>query len=836
MIAGEARFFAFRVPALPIETLTTWADDLEAPHAGPNDLRTALDHDRSRLRAQLHDITSRPGVRGAISVASPDLLDAVDNAELSAKVEAALIRYVSRMASRPTPFGLFAACGSGVIAARTCIRVPDRVHWRRHTRLDGDYLDRIVRDRTCALRQTVSYRATDSLYEAGAGRFRYVETRLNKLERTHHLAEIADSPHLQRALDAASSGATAEQIDDAVAAGGIDHERATRYVDELIESQVLLPMIAVTITGPQPLAALIADLGAAGDTGAASTLGAVREHLSSIDAEGMNAPPARDAQIAAMLEGLPPPETRATLLQVDASIPDCGATLSRSLVDDALRAVDLLRRIAPVPEPTEFERFRDAFVERYEEREVPLLEALDNDLGPGFGGGGDPAPLIKGLPRPKSERKVQMGRRETRLLELLHRAWTRNGQEVVLTCDDMADLERHDAPPLPYAFHVTASIARTRDGDRLVLPSAGGPSGANLLGRFCHGDAGLLEHVRAHLRAEEAVDPDAAYAEIVHLPSGRLSNILVRPLLRDWELEWLGRSGAAAEQRIAASDLLVSVRNGAFVLRSRRLRRRVVPRLTSAHNWSRRSPALYRFLAAMQSQGTIGGVEWSWAPCEQVPFTPRVRWGRIVLAVASWRLTQTQLRVLDERDDVARWTAVQTLRERARLPRWVVLAEGDNKLALDLDNALSVDTFVRETRGRHEVRLEEMCPAQDETAVDEPDGLVGAAHASSPVGADSPLCAPSNWALPTSVGPPKLSGFGTKCSAAGVAPRLDTSKLLPRPLAACPSVWKTGTSAVSDAKVALKLSPPISAKCCNAAICPPSSVCNRAGSRSGIKS
>ena len=540
MIAGDPSFFAFRVPALPIETLTSWADGVQAPLAAVNDLLVALDHDRSRLQARLAEVARRPDVRSAISVASPDLLDAIDAANPDAKVEAALIRYVSRMASRPTPFGLFAACGTGMIAERTCIRVPDRVDWRRHTRLDGDYLDRIVRDRTSALRSTLMYRPNDSLYAAG-GRHRYVETRLSTLERTHHLAEITNSQHLHRALAIAASGATAAEIADAVAEGGVERARATQYVDELIDAQVLLPTVAVTITGAPPLDALIDDLDAVGDANAVATLCSVRAELVTIDAEGLTATPKRHAHVAAMLDGLPQPQNRAALLQVDASIPDCGATLSRSLVDDALRAVDLLRRISPADEPTELERFREAFVERYEEQEVPLLGALDSDLGPGFGREGDPAPLIKGLSRPRAERSVAMGRREARLLELLHRAWTANEQEVVLTGDDVAALERDDAPRMPDAFQILATVARTRDGDRLVVPSAGGPAGAALLGRFCHGDAALLQHVRDHLRDEEALDPDAIHAEIVHLPSGRLSNILVRPLLREWELEWLGR-------------------------------------------------------------------------------------------------------------------------------------------------------------------------------------------------------------------------------------------------------------------------------------------------------
>ena len=717
----DSGFFAFRVPALPMRVLTEWADGVEAPTCSPGELEGALERDRARLRARLMEVVRRPEVTGALSVASPDLLDGLREHEDDPGVEAALLRYVSRMASRPTPFGLFAACGVGEIAERTRLVLPAPACWRRHTRLDGDYLDRVVRDRAAALRERLKFRPNDSLYLTG-GRWRYVQARLDGLARTHHLAEIAGSGHLTRVLAAAEAGARPADIAAAVAAGGVQPERAERYVGELIDAQVLLAELAVQITGALPLDALIADLEAAGDGGPVAVLSAVRGELAAIDAEGTKAGPERHAGIAALLGELPIPAARARLLQVDATVPECGATLARSVVEDVLRGVELLRRIAPAPEPTELERFREAFIERYQDREVALLEALDDDLGAGFGAGrGDPAPLLKGLVLPRSGRQATIGRREQRLLELMHRAWALEALEVPLGPDDVAELERADALPLPGAVGAMASLARTREGLRVLVSFASGPPGVRLLGRFCHADPALDARVRAHLRAEEVLQPDAIHAEIAHLPSGLLSNILVRPVLRERELEWLGRSGAPPQRRLPVSDLLVSDRNGRFVLRSRRLGREVLPRLTGSHDWSR-SAAVYRFLAAVQSQGTAGSVSWSWAPFDRAPFTPRVRWGRLILALAAWWATGTELRDLDGRDPVSRWRAVQAWRERRRLPRWVCLADGDNKLAIDLDNTLSVDAFVRLTRRRDGALIEELYPGPEDLIAEAPDG------------------------------------------------------------------------------------------------------------------
>src|SRR4029450_5157295 len=120
-------------------------------------------------------------------------------------------------------------------------------------------------------------------------------------------------------------------------------------------------------------------------------------------------------------------------------------------------------------------------------------------------------------------------------------------------------------------------------GFRVLLQYVDGPPAALMLGRFCHADQTLHEFVRAQLRAEEARRPEELFAEIVHLPDGRTGNILCRPVLREYEIPYLGRSAAPADRQIPVTDLLVSVRDDRIVLGSGRLGGGGVPRPTPAH-------------------------------------------------------------------------------------------------------------------------------------------------------------------------------------------------------------------------------------------------------------
>src|SRR4029077_11137805 len=105
---------------------------------------------------------------------------------------------------------------------------------------------------------------------------------------------------------------------------------------------------------------------------------------------------------------------------------------------------------------------------------------------------------------------------------------------------------------------------------------------------------------------------------------------------------FLGASGADRDHQIAVSDLLVSVEGDRIVLRSKRLGQEILPRNTTAHNFMGASLAVYRFLCSIANQG-IGDAYWSWGVMADLPFLPRVRRGRFILARARWLLGKRDL-------------------------------------------------------------------------------------------------------------------------------------------------------------------------------------------------
>lgn len=715
-------FFVIRTPLLPSEVLARWASSLRASAlTPPADLPAALAADRARLRASYRQWLDDPAVREAIFVASPDLHRALEHWQVAPDsdrgraAERALTRYLTRMASRPTPFGLFAATAVGLPGPSTVLDVAPVPALRRHTRLDMDYLAALVErlGQRHDVRAHLVYRPNSSLYRA-AGRWRLVESRLRDKVRSHHLVSLAADDALDATLARAATGATLDLLVSALVAPGISRADAEAYIHELIDEQVLEPDLVCPVTGDEPHARIVARLASvppAADT--AQVLDEARRAIAAIDAAPLGVDPERYGAIARSLEPLGLPVSLSRLFQTDLVRP-AGATLGPDAVAVLQRGAALLHRLQ-APHEDELERFRAAWSARYEEAAVPLAEGLDADLGLGGAlGGGDrgSSALLEGLEFPSPPREsLGWGTREKHLLDLVGRALQAGADEIVLGDADLEALAHPSPRPLPAAHAVMGTlIGAPGEPPRVLVHMVSGPSGARLLGRFCHGDAALARHVREHVRAEQALDPDAIFAEIAHLPEGRLGNILLRPLLRDHEIAYLGASGADADRQLSIDDLTVQLQDGRFVLRSRRLGRRVVPRLTSAHNFSRHAVGLYRFLCLLQAQDGVESA-WSWGPLQALPHLPRVRVGDVVLDRARWRMTKADIRAIDVRDDVARYAAVQRWRAERRLPRWVVLADYDNTLPVDLDNVLAVDSFVALVKARDEAELTEWYPA-----------------------------------------------------------------------------------------------------------------------------
>jgi len=238
------------------------------------------------------------------------------------------------------------------------------------------------------------------------------------------------------------------------------------------------------------------------------------------------------------------------------------------------------------------------------------------------------------------------------------------------------------------------------------LFSFGGTSSGNLLSRFAHGDEQLCDFTKDILKEEEKEFPDHIYADIVHLPQARVGNVLLRPLLRNYEIPYIGKSGLTAENQIPIEDIMVCVKNNKVLLRSKKHNKYIIPRLTSAHNFSTRSLPVYKFLCDLQTQGQAQPDAWNWGVLSSLSYLPRVVYKNIIVRKARWILKKEELKAIPkEKNEYLCYC--QALRTQYQIPQKVAYVEHDNKLLIDLEQQTGVDLFIHYLKRYDSVQLEE---------------------------------------------------------------------------------------------------------------------------------
>jgi thiopeptide-type bacteriocin biosynthesis protein len=716
-------FYLLRSPLLPVDFLTRF---LQLPYAA--------------LADEIKQVFAAPYLAEAIYIASPELSNELRKWQQGLltgqkdinKLVLSLFRYLLRMSTRCTPYGLFAGCATGAFDISTAISLKEPETHRKYCRLDMNYVAELAEKIALipAVQEQLHYFPNNSLYRTG-DTYRYAAFTVKNKFRVYDLTAVNYSTYLEQVLQKADSGASIQELSMHITGEDISAEEAREFILELIDSQLLISELEPTITGEEFFHILVRRLKNLQHTqGIHDTLATIQQLLS-MPAAGID----KYLQTHTLVKELLPETNNKDLVQTDLFLSTSTNTISRQTITEIQEQVAALWKL-PAPDRTsDLQNFVKAFRERYEEQEIPLAIALDAETGIGYGAYTGQysahAPLLDDIvirsntePDTISWNKMRQFQVK-QYLECIQQQQT----EITLTDADIDSLSVADDAPVPDSFYLMGSIvsgsAQAIDnGDYLFdFSSCGGPSAANLLGRFCHGDDRLKEKVQECLREEALNNPDTIYAEIVHLPEARTGNILLRPQLRDYEIVYLGNGSVEADHQLPVTDLMVRVENNTIILRSRKFNKRVMPRLSTAHNFSMGSLPMYKFLCDLQFQQLHHATGWQWNLPLAAPFLPRVRYKKVILQKCTWTLHKKDHPSLVKQAGAQdHFRIFKDIRQTLRLPRYVSITERDNELFIDLDNESCVHLLVTTLLKKEEITLQEILQTPENCWITGPTG------------------------------------------------------------------------------------------------------------------
>lgn len=679
--------------------------------------------------AYLRDFFTIPSNRQALFLSSPDLhdqfvkwnTDTLPDEKKQSRLILSLTKYAIRMRCRATPFGLFSGCSSAVWAEKNNITRSTSYH--TETRLDMHYLVSLgleLSKKEC-VRRCLSFFPNSSLHDTGH-EYRYVEYYYIRSARHHRLSSVKKTPLLQSLIDRASQGLSYQELIGILLEARVPEARAISYIHELIDLRILSSSIEPSVTGPDYLYRLrqVIDLASAtGDeemTQIKHHLDNIAHHLTNIDA-GTGFDISLFHEIMREVEGLGVPFDKNKLFQSNTFFPSTeDSSLSRDDRQLLLKVMDILSRLSRPAGRSNLSIFRDKFVKRYEDREIPLLDALDSENGIGYADhtneSGDVNPLLDGLnfPEGSADKALKWSPVDRLLLHKLMAAAHVGQFSIGIRDEDVVEFQ----PDKTYCdtLSVLFSVVGHADGkNQLQFKYASGVSAANFLGRFAIGNTAIREATEEIAAHEKALNPDALMAEIVHLPEDRTGNILTRPVLRDYEIPYLATSAKDHNHQLSVQDLYLSVQGNKIVLRSKTHNREVLPRMANAHNFSYNALPVYHFLCELQEQGRRSDLFLDWGSLKsEFRFIPRVTIHNVIVSPATWNIDQALLKDLPGEQETALADRFKTWSSNIPFfPERFFLADGDNELLIDTNDELSLRVFINEVKHKKRVVLKE-CP------------------------------------------------------------------------------------------------------------------------------
>jgi thiopeptide-type bacteriocin biosynthesis protein len=646
----------------------------------------------------------------AVYLGSPTLYKAVKDVDnLERKTILSLTKYIIRNRSRSTPFGLFS--GVGVVKWGNKTDISILPNFERHTRLDMNYLCALAQklSQKSIIRNNILFYPNNSLYQLG-DEIRYVEYIYVEGKRRYQISSVKTNEYIDIILKGTTHGLTIRNLVELVLVDGISLEEAYSFISELIEAQLIVSELEPSTTGPEFLPQIVSVLNKIEKidpyiSGILKTLNQVEKEIKLLDSNKANRPDAY-FKIVDLIKSLEVEVDENKLFQTDRIIltDDVRKNVSEEYKDDLLRVSKKLTVFEKGENPN-ITDFISRFYNRYEDEEVPLLNALDSETGVGYlvHKSGDYTPLIEDviLPENHNDYIVKWQNIQSKLLKSLQKATKENVYEISFDSIgiDSADASADFCPTLSVMFRIT-------DSDQIFIENIGGSSGANLIGRFAHASEEVSQILYNISDIEQKNNPQAIFAEIVHLPESRTGNILLRPSFRNYEIPYLAKSDLPPENQIYLQDIFISVRNNRVILRHKKLNKIIIPRLGTAHNFSYNTLPVYQFLCNLQTQGLQASVGFSWGDLAgEFLFLPRVSDGRAIVSPATWQFSSEHLRPLQQKkcntEDFEAW------RTKYKLPESFILADGDNELFIDSSNNLLKDAFLSAIKEKSNVIIKE---------------------------------------------------------------------------------------------------------------------------------
>jgi thiopeptide-type bacteriocin biosynthesis protein len=337
--------------------------------------------------------------------------------------------------------------------------------------------------------------------------------------------------------------------------------------------------------------------------------------------------------------------------------------------------------------------FKTRFITKYDRQAVPFLKAIDPETGIGYATDDfndiRHNSIVEDLPL--FQQNTYSHTKWTNLHSLLFKKIQRGFLNIDISDEDLKTLES-EAP-----IHITEppsiSIAfRLDDEDRIVVENCGGASAISLISRFT--DYEDIADIAKKIADRESLNnQEVIFAEINCRMPDKHFNLHQRAKVYSHEI-CIGFTCTEPEQ-ISLDDLLVFVKNDTVFLYSKRLKSRIIPRLSSAYNYRLNKLPAFNFLCDLQFEGIRHNFNFQLKDLfPDLTVLPRITYKNTILNLASWQLDMQVINRFKNKSVEIASELLGELINNLSIPDHIRLSEMDTYLVFDLSRITEKRFFI----------------------------------------------------------------------------------------------------------------------------------------------
>lgn len=628
-----------------------------------------------------------------------------------------LLKYFIRAVSKPTPFGLFSTYSLEQISLEN-ENIQDS--YIRKSTLDFSIVYKIVRliNQFPSVRDILKFKPNSSLYKVGND-YRYIEIKLNQ-KREHILISLEADIVLELIFSFCIQSKSVQEISDYIYDNveDVSHTEISAYISGLIDEQILTSNLDICVNESEPMYQVKQFMEE--NSILLSTdkeikhiydvITHIEKELKDIDENIFNHNAVNYHKVYSYLdEILENGYDRKYVISSNLKRRSSPIPSIKEDQKDIYKAIEIFSTFSRKDEDDPFyqsniESFKKAFYERYEDKAVPLVVALDNEIGIGYKQENRDFSTFSDLIDDIDLKHLEGSTIRVSYHKKIQEFWNKkflnahyNGDSIInLESTDLTEINNDTLSDMPTTF----SVMYSRSKDRIIIGNIGNTSAANLLGRFSNADDDV-HHFVSHIADLEKFG-DHLHCELLHVQDDRDGNLLIRNIKRDYEIPFLSK-GSLDTKQIDIQDIYIKIWNNKIILIDKKHNKELKIYNSSAHNYHYNSLPIYQFLNDIRHQGILShlSLNFGHANLESFRFFPRIICGpNLILSPAFWKIKSGDFSELNQE------SLLQYLKDN-KLPQYFYFSAGENEFLIDSGNEIVMSILLEEIKKNKDVYLKE---------------------------------------------------------------------------------------------------------------------------------